>query len=675
MEERRSSELAHAIGAAFIAGAVIVIATATVTTIIATAAITAIIPYACYVWIRIIRNSRESRKNLLELDRDPSSMDEKPMVSIIVPVKNEEFFIGKCIKSLLKQDYKKFEIIIVDDESDDVTYEIAKSLEKWEESEDRISIKYVKKPKGWMGKAWASELGAYEAAGDVLLFTDADTEHKEDTLSRAMALMKSGEYRCLTLQKKIITKGYWLAAIFPVIMSFKYIYPSGMVLYSAKKIHDEKDLMGGLNGAYILIEKRAYDGVGGFAGVKESVLEDWSLGMKIKGKYKIGIADGKEHVSAMWVRYLSAFDHVVKRLFVPFGSNDEKAKKDSVRLFLFLFAPYPALLYSICATYVIYAPHAAAWILCAACISDGTYDPGGVACSLCATYGTHSAHSGLQQVQSWLAVAATVISLAGVLLHRKSYGIYAKELGVYGRWKATILAPIGGLLTSAMFIIAAWGSKDALWKDRRISSYEIEAGGQMEDIPDAAIHIPVPNDNKRIIVDISVILEIMESAEHGVPMEAKIADRYAGRLVTTGESMDQFKVLVGNDDLKVSRIKEWNIAEEADAIRPEILAKFNSMYNRTVDSPESQAAVRWMSAKRGLVANHFPKYTDAKVILEFLNKSTESSCNTIAAAASVALDMGGAYLITRDANILAFRSEIYDITEGNLEVRLPTTLM
>ena len=106
-------------------------------------------------------------------------------VSVIVPARNEEKNITRCLKSLQAQDYDNFEVIVVDDCSTDDTLKI---IQKFCLTDDRfISIHLSEKKKNWAGKNFACYQGSQKATGDVLLFTDADTDHNKESISSSLA--------------------------------------------------------------------------------------------------------------------------------------------------------------------------------------------------------------------------------------------------------------------------------------------------------------------------------------------------------------------------------------------------------------------------------------------------------------------------------------------------------
>lgn len=95
----------------------------------------------------------------------------KIVVSIIIPVYNEEKYIGKCIQSLLKQSYKDFEIIIVDDGSVDNTIRVVKKF---------TEVKIIKGEH--KGPGFSRNLGSKKAKGKILVFVDADMTFDKDYL-------------------------------------------------------------------------------------------------------------------------------------------------------------------------------------------------------------------------------------------------------------------------------------------------------------------------------------------------------------------------------------------------------------------------------------------------------------------------------------------------------------
>ena len=75
------------------------------------------------------------------------------VVSVCILTYNHERFIGECLDSLIDQDYTNYEIIVIDDSSEDTTWDIISEYAK--KNTKIIPIRAQKKPDGWMGKNWA----------------------------------------------------------------------------------------------------------------------------------------------------------------------------------------------------------------------------------------------------------------------------------------------------------------------------------------------------------------------------------------------------------------------------------------------------------------------------------------------------------------------------------------
>ena len=113
------------------------------------------------------------------------------LVSVLIPARNEEINIKRCLYSLIDQSYKNLEIIVLDDDSDDQTYDIVKNISK-----NYKSIKLVKgeaKTIGWTGKNWACNQLSKYANGDFLLFVDADTKLQKNTIAETVNEMNNND--------------------------------------------------------------------------------------------------------------------------------------------------------------------------------------------------------------------------------------------------------------------------------------------------------------------------------------------------------------------------------------------------------------------------------------------------------------------------------------------------
>jgi glycosyltransferase involved in cell wall biosynthesis len=201
---------------------------------------------------------------------DSASSVAPPVVSIIVPARNEDACLADCLNSLVTQTGVAFEIIVVDDYSTDQTRQIAGSF-----SGVRV-ISPPPLPKGWTGKNNALFAGVQEARGEWLLFTDADTVHAPGSLARALAEAREHGVDMLSYSPEQVAVTFWEMAVLPVVFAeLAHQYPP-------KKVSDPASPLPAANGQYILIRREVYEAVGGHRAIVGDLLEDVALARAVK---------------------------------------------------------------------------------------------------------------------------------------------------------------------------------------------------------------------------------------------------------------------------------------------------------------------------------------------------------------------------------------------------------
>ncbi|MFP5503409.1 MAG: glycosyltransferase family 2 protein, partial [Candidatus Sericytochromatia bacterium] len=137
-----------------------------------------------------------------------------PLVSIIVPARNEAHQIGKCVSSLLAQEYPAYEVIVVDDRSEDGTLEVLRGF-----NDSRLHVfEGAPLPEGWMGKSWANHQAVERARGRWLLFTDADTWHAPGALAATVGHAEAVGADLLSLFPFLECETFWEKLIQPAIL-------------------------------------------------------------------------------------------------------------------------------------------------------------------------------------------------------------------------------------------------------------------------------------------------------------------------------------------------------------------------------------------------------------------------------------------------------------------------
>jgi hypothetical protein len=235
----------------------------------------------------------------------------RPVVSIVVPARNEEACLGLCLQSLTTQTGVSFELIVVDDGSTDRTREIAESF-SGVHVVDPLPL-----PPNWTGKNHAMAAGAAVSQGDWLLFTDADTAHKPGSLARAVAEAQRQGVSLLSYSPEQEVHGFWEKAVMPV------IFAELATAYPSQAVNDPASPAAAANGQYILISQEAYDAVGGYAMLAASLLEDVALARTVKASgRKILFRYGADAVrTRMYRNFVQLREGWTKNLVLLFPSS------------------------------------------------------------------------------------------------------------------------------------------------------------------------------------------------------------------------------------------------------------------------------------------------------------------------------------------------------------------
>ena len=299
--------------------------------------LTAILIGICGAWISLIKSMLDSFRLTPYLDKFENTSKTNPKVSIILPARNEEEFIGKCLDSLVKQNYENYEIIVIDDSSEDKTGEIISEYAK--KYPKIIPVSARPKPDGWMGKNWACMEGYSKATGELLLFTDADTTHTENVITLAVSHLNSFGLDALSAIPKMLTFDFWTNITLPMISTFLH------TRFSALNVNNPAKKTGYFFGSFFILKKTTYQEIGTHEGVKQEIIEDGALGKKVKDAgYKMKMVRGEHLIEAIWARDKGTLWNALKRLMVPLYLQSEKIAIGIFFAILFLlFVPFPIL--------------------------------------------------------------------------------------------------------------------------------------------------------------------------------------------------------------------------------------------------------------------------------------------------------------------------------------------
>lgn len=243
------------------------------------------------------------------------SLDPLPLISVIVPARNEAKSVEAGLRSLLAIDSITIEILAVDDRSTDATGAIMDRIAGEDAAAKRMRVIHVTElPAGWMGKTHAMALAARQATSPWLLFTDADILFAQDALPRALNLAEAEQADHVVIFPTLIMKTFgehMMIAFF-----------QGIAALSSRfwRIPDPnaKESLG--VGAFNMIRTDVYRAMGGFEALRMEVLEDLRFGFEVKRQgYRQRVAFGRDLVRVRWaIGLMGVIRNITKNFFAVF---------------------------------------------------------------------------------------------------------------------------------------------------------------------------------------------------------------------------------------------------------------------------------------------------------------------------------------------------------------------
>jgi chlorobactene glucosyltransferase len=341
---------------------------------------------------------------------------ETPLISVIMPVRNEARNIGRSVPALFAQTYPNLEIIVVDDRSTDDTPRLLAEL-----ATHYPKLRVVPGsplPAGWRGKPHALAQGEAVAHGNWLCFIDADTFAGPELLAAAHAAAESHAVDLFTILTNQRLGSFWEKVVMPVVLS-------GMAFgFPPDRVNDPRRPDAVANGQFILIRRKVYDAVGGHSALRGSLIEDKALAENVKrAGYRLLLADGRALADTrMYTSLAELWEGWTKNMFL--GLQD--------RLWLLFFGGFVSLLGALVLP---------AWLVAGlAWLSQG----GGAAAAV---------------------VVIEVVILWGVVLRARAR--VARGLGI-SPWYALSL-PLGALLFGTMMLessLRVVSGRGVVWKGR-----------------------------------------------------------------------------------------------------------------------------------------------------------------------------------------------------------------
>lgn len=236
--------------------------------------------------IGMVLRMRRSR-TLDEFTADAPVSVDAPLVSVIIPARNEAHNIARCVRSVIATTYPNTEVIVVDDQSTDGTGDIARGI-------GATVIETPPLPSDWFGKQWACWTGKSRARGEILCFTDADTEHAPDLIPRTVNAMRALGADLFTVAGTQEMVTVWEKLVQAQVFGMLHAWYGG-----TEEINESKHAWRKIaNGQYLVTTRAAYEATGGHEAVKHTVAEDLMLAQHFHrlGK-KVVFIEGFEQLS------------------------------------------------------------------------------------------------------------------------------------------------------------------------------------------------------------------------------------------------------------------------------------------------------------------------------------------------------------------------------------------
>jgi glycosyltransferase involved in cell wall biosynthesis len=229
--------------------------------------------FAVWVWRALAVYFIEGAGPILNRDSFPG-LGDAGLVSVIVPARDEEQNIGAALETLLAQDYRNLEVIVVNDRSRDRTAEIVREFSA---RDGRVRLLEVESlPEGWFGKPHALDVGARAARGEWLLFVDADCRQAPHSVRVGLGLLVDRKADMLSLWPILEMRGFWENAIQPAAAAIMATW------FRPSRVNNPKWPLAFANGQYILVRRAAYEAIGGYKAVRTEIAEDMALARAVK---------------------------------------------------------------------------------------------------------------------------------------------------------------------------------------------------------------------------------------------------------------------------------------------------------------------------------------------------------------------------------------------------------
>ena len=279
------------------------------------------------------------------LDKARPTPPQPPHVTILIPAKDEGGRIRACLASALAQDWPAFDVIAIDDRSDDGTGTI---MDEMAAADPRLSVIHIPRgsspPAGWTGKNNALHVGSLQAKGHWLLFVDSDVLLEPTAVRRATTVAQYKKYDLLSALPRLETHTLWEGMLIPL-----HSAAAATMYLIALVNNDHYKKVSFANGQFLMMPRPSYDAIGGHTAVRDRFCEDTEIARLVKENgMRCRVTWGGDLAA---VRMYDSFPAIIKGWSRIFYAAKVGNPRHIVGAMWFLltscFTVYPALIYGI----------------------------------------------------------------------------------------------------------------------------------------------------------------------------------------------------------------------------------------------------------------------------------------------------------------------------------------
>jgi chlorobactene glucosyltransferase len=260
-----------------------------------------------------------------------------PLVSIVVPARNEAHIIDASVRAFLAQQYPNIEVVVVNDRSTDATGELLRRID-----DPRLTVvDGVDTPEGWLGKPWALQQGAMHAKGELLLFVDADVIYAPAAVRAAVADLESSGAAMVAVLPHFEMVTFAEHVGMPMLPFFAFTM---IPIWFSNRSRSVRLGLGAGSGN--LIRRDGFDSIGGFEALKDAVIDDVALAHLARRhglRTRAVLADELLTVR-MYHSAGAIVDGFTKNAFFAMGRSYVKGSLLVVLTFIVHLLPYPLAL-------------------------------------------------------------------------------------------------------------------------------------------------------------------------------------------------------------------------------------------------------------------------------------------------------------------------------------------